>query len=358
MTDRKRDFERMVADLERADADLVKALDARAKAIRAVIDLRQADAEGYYVLPRDAEVLARATELAAEFPKKALEPVLREVLSACAGLSMPVKVVYLGPEGGFAQVAARRKFGASAELRIADTVAEVLDDVTRKRAAFGVVPLETSSDGALTATLNGLTRADVKICGEVTLPGSYHIVSVTGNAPDIEKIYGMRAALSACERHLTTHFPRATVIDVSSGRDAAHLAASDHGAAALVTDAIAEEAELRFVRKQVEDASGVEIRFAVVGSELPARTGQDRTVLAVAVRDGPGALYRALRPFADRNINLTRLESRPAHGEPFRYLFFVELDGHVTDRPVLTAIEELRAETQFLKVLGSYPRPA
>jgi chorismate mutase/prephenate dehydratase len=347
MTDRNRDFERIVADLEQADADLIKALDARAKAIRAVVELRKQEPEGYFVLPREGEVLARAKELAKDFPATGVEPVFREVLSACAAVSAPVKVVYLGPEGGFAHVAARRNFGASAELRAGDSVPAVLDDVTRQRASFGVVPLETSSDGALTATLNGLTRADVKICGEVTLPSSYHIVSVTGNAPDIEKIYGMRVALAGCERHLSSQFPRATCIDVASGRDAAHLAASDHGAAAVVTDVIADESGLRFVRKNVEDAGGVEIRFAVVGSELPPRTGQDRTVLAVAVRDGPGALYRALRPFADRNINLTRLESRPAHGEPFRYLFFVELDGHITDRPVLTAIDELRAECQF-----------
>src|SRR5690606_24165956 len=96
----------------------------------------------------------------------------------------------------------------------------------------------------------------------------------------------------------------------------------------------------------------------VIGQERPTRTGQDRTMLALAVGDAPGSLYRALQPFADRGINLTRIESRPARGTSWRYLFIVELDGHMTDRSVLTAVEEVRAASRHVKLLGSYPRPA
>ena len=197
----------------------------------------------------------------------------------------------------------------------------------------------------------------MRIGGELTLPSSYQLLSATGNAGDVDKVYGAPAALSACERFLRSRFPRATVLDVHSGEAAAQFAAADHGAAAIGTAILAELHELRAVQTRIEDAAGVETRYAVLGKELPSRTGRDRTVLAMAVHDDPGALYASLEPFASRNINLTRLESRPAHGAAWRYLFFVELDGHVTDRPVLTAVEELRTISRHVKVLGSYPRP-
>lgn len=357
MGDAKDEFARIRAALESADTGLFEALDARARALESYLALRERDPEGYYALPRDEEFIARAHERLSAFPKDLVEPVLRELLGASARIIAPVAVAYLGPEGAFAHTAARRRFGAAAELRAHASVGEVLEEVERGRARFGVVPFETSSDGALTATLQGLLAADVRICGELTLPASYHLMSGTGNARDVEKVYGAPAALAACERYLRTHFPRATVLDVPSGEVAAQFAKGDHGAAAVGTEVVAERYGLRVLRERIEDVTGVETRFAVVGNEHPPRTGRDRTVLALSVHDEPGALYRALAPFADRDINLTRLESRPVRSQAWRYVFFVELDGHVTDRPILAALEDLRSTTRFVKILGSYPRP-
>lgn len=358
MSEPKDEFTRILAALESADAALIEALEERARTMQAYRTLRDRDPEGYYALPRDDEVLAHARERAKSFPREAVEPVLREVLSASHHMVAPITVAYLGPEGAFAHAAARKHFGAAAELRARESVTEVLDEVERGRARFAVLPLETSTDGALTATLHGLVSADVRIASELTLPASYHLVSSTGNAQDVDKVYGAPHAIAMCEKYLRTHFPRATVLDVPSGDVAAQFAKEDHGAAAVGTDIVAERYDLRVIRERIEDTTGVETRFAVVGHDHPQRTGRDRTVLALATHDQPGALYRALQPFADRDINLTRLESRPVRGQAWRYVFFVELDGHVTDRPVLTAIEELRSSTRFVKILGSYPRPA
>ncbi len=220
------------------------------------------------------------------------------------------------------------------------------------------MPLETSSDGALTATLTGLLQADVKIIGELTLPASYHLLSSTGNASDVDKIYGAPSAIAACEGYLRQNHPKATVMDVPSGDVAAQFAKDDHGAASVGTDVTAAAHGLEVVKERIEDYTGVDMRFAIIGNEHPARTGNDRTVLALSVHDEPGALYKALAPFADRGINLTRLESRPGRGTAWRYVFFVELDGHITDRKVLTSVEEIRGKSRMLKVLGSYPRPS
>jgi chorismate mutase/prephenate dehydratase len=114
---------------------------------------------------------------------------------------------------------------------------------------------------------------------------------------------------------------------------------------------------LKLIDDRLEDDADVVTRFGVVGNQLPSRTGQDRTVIAMAPGNEPGALHRALQPLADRKINLTRVESRPSTGTEWRHVFFLEMDGHITDRAILTAVEELRRIVRYAKVLGSYPRP-
>ncbi|MEM9190044.1 MAG: prephenate dehydratase domain-containing protein [Myxococcota bacterium] len=357
MSDAKAAFEELRSSLEEADDAIVDALNRRAKLIVEIADLKAKHPDVYLAESRDLEVVQRARERCETFPADAIEVVYREILSVSWSLVAPVSVAYLGAAGGFAHVAARRLFGAAAELRAIAGTEGLLEEVARERASFGVVPFETSSDGAVTATLQGLVEADVKICGELTIPASYHLLSATGNASDVDKIYAAPTAIAACDHQLRVHFPQATLLDVPSGEVARELAKDDHGAAAVLTDAFAGE-DLRIVRERVEDEASVDLRFAVVGNEHPSRTGTDRTVVALAVADGPGALYAGLQPFAERGINLTRLESRPALRRGYRYLFFVELDGHITDRGVLTAVEELRSKSSFVKILGSYPRPS
>ena len=180
----------------------------------------------------------------------------------------------------------------------------------------------------------------------------------SGAASEVIKIYGTAPAIAACERQLRSRYPDAILVDVQSGQAAAHFALGDDQAAALGSALLKELYDLKLIDDRLEDDSDVVTRFGVVGNRLPSRTGQDRTVLAMAPGDQPGALHRALQPLADREINLTRVESRPSTGTEWRHVFFLELDGHITDRAILTAVEELRRIARYAKVLGSYPRPS
>ncbi|UJR80788.1 bifunctional chorismate mutase/prephenate dehydratase [Sandaracinus amylolyticus] len=382
MADSRDEMAQIRAALEQADADLVAALDARARAIRGYVALRERDPEGYHVLPNPAEVLTRVRELRREFPENGLEPVVREVLGVCAAMIAPVQVAVLGPEAGLTHLAARRWFGSQAEVRAMANVTEVFAEIDRGRAAHAVVPFETSTDGALSATLSCLVETSAKVIGEVSAVNAWHLWSRTGNAGDVEKIYGAATTIAACERTLKAEFPRATLLDVRSGVVAAQLALEDHGAAAVGSELLGELGTtlrigserpapmrtergserpvadtLRLVRKHVEDDPGATTRFVVLGQQQPRRTGADRTMIVLALSEDPGSLYAALQPFAERGINLTRLESRPARSSAWRLVFFVELDGHGSDRAVLTAIDEVKARARHLKVLGSYPRP-
>lgn len=357
MSDSRERIAQIRTALDAADNELVKALDARARAVRELASLKEADPTAFVSLPTSGEVVARLREIRRDFPANALEPVVREVLSASAEMIAPVKVGVLGPAGGFAHAAARAHFGSRAVIQAFDTVGEVFAALDRGSVGNGVVPLETSSDGTLFATLSGLAAGRARITAERSLLGQYHLFSKTGNAGDVEKIYGSASAFAATGRLLKAEFGRAPQLDMQSGIVSAELAAEDHGAAAIGPDLLGELFELRAVRRNVEDDPSVQLRFVILGHESPRRTGRDRTMLALTLGEEPGSLYAALQPFAEREINLTRLESRRVASSGLGEIFFLELDGHVSDRPVLTAVEEVKSKSRNVRVLGSYPRP-
>ncbi|MGD8860785.1 MAG: prephenate dehydratase domain-containing protein [Myxococcales bacterium] len=356
MADPKEELTRIRQALDDADAALTEALDARAHAARELARLREQSPETYIELPRDHEVIAQAVERVKEFPRDAVQPVLREVLSGCAALTSPIEVVYVGQEGGFGHLAARSQFGASASLRAVGDVEDVLSEVERDQASFGLVPFETSNDGAVTSSINLLARGDAKICAEIPIRRTFDLISRAGDRQSVAKIYASSSAIAACEKHLQARYPGATIIDTRNGIVAAERAAAEPEAAALVTSLVAEQSELTPIERGIEDVADLHTRYVAVGKDYPPRTGKDRTAVVVALHDAPGVLVDCLQPFADRKINLFRLETRPARGWEFPYLILFEVDGHITDRHVLTAIEELRGSSRYVKVLGSYPR--
>ncbi|MGB5696039.1 MAG: prephenate dehydratase domain-containing protein [Polyangiales bacterium] len=355
MEDRLR---RITAAIEEADQQIVSALNARAKAIHEYTKLREQAGDEPLHLPKKATVIEAARALAEEFPASGIEPVFREVLSACTALITPDVVAYFGAPGDLSHAAARDYFGHAPSFRPTESVSAVLDAVLHGHATFGVVPLETSTDGAITATLQGLVAADVKLCAERIAPLRYQLLSQSGDSTQVLKIYGAAPAIAACERQLRSRYPDAILVDVQSGEAAAHFAIADDQAAAVGSALLRQLHSLKLIDDRLEDDPDVVTRFGVVGNRLPSRTGQDRTMLAIAPGDDPGALHRALQPLADRQINLTRIESRPSTATPWRHVFFLEMDGHITDRSILTAVEELRRITRYAKVLGSYPRPS
>jgi chorismate mutase/prephenate dehydratase len=309
----------------------------------------------YFALPREAEVAARMLERVHAFPRDAVRPVMTEVLSACARMIAPLEIAYVGQEGGFGHLAARRLYGGSAVLRPIDSAEEALSEVERGRASFAIMPFETSNDGTVTTTLNLLARSNAKVCGEVLIPRMLHLIAQTSDRNAVRKIYASAGAIAACEGHLRERFPQALVIDVHNGVVAAQRAKEEEGAAALATDMVAEQAGLQYVERSIEDISDLGTRYVAVGNDFPPRTGHDRTAVALGLHDAPGVLIDCLRPFADRKLNIFRLETRPARGWEFRYLILLEIDGHITDRAILAAVEDLRTANRYVKVLGSYP---
>ncbi len=361
MVDRKREVDELRQELQRIDGQILDVLERRGKAARKLRELRAPDAQAHLSLQDRGQIAALVARASGEMPPEDLRVILGQVYASCIALEMPLVVAYLGPAGAGAHAAARSRFGAGAELLAADSTYKALDEVTRKRAEFAVLPLETLVDGPVQSTISALTNTDLKIELALEVTQDLHLLSRTGNDGDVEKVYATAADHARAQRFLTSR--RLPVLDVKSSLMACELALEDHGAAALTTEVFGAEKGLLVATKSVSDNGPEKMRYAVIGHRPSGRTGDDTTACVFSVQDSPGALLDILAQFAEREINLTKIQSRPAHedstdgqrGEDWAYLFFIEVMGHSTDRNVVAALEEVKKKTRFFKVLGSYP---
>lgn len=298
--------------------------------------------------------------LTGDAPAEAVLSVLRRLRAEARGLEAQPRIAYLGPEGGFCHQVAREHFGSLAELIEAGTAADALTEVARGRAGFAVVPFESSVEGLVQSSITALSATELVIVNERYLPATLDLVSCTGNSDDIDKVYLTAAAHAASERFLGRELPRATILDVRSPVVALQLAAEDHGSAAIVPSRLFEReapagAQLRVARANVGDSPDLQFRYGVASARPAKRSGRDTTAILFSVDDSAGALFEALRHFAERGVNLEKLQSRPLQGESWDYIFYVEVSGHVTDRAVVTALESVKKTTRSVRVLGSFP---
>lgn len=293
-----------------------------------------------------------------ELPPGALASVLREVHAATLSVEQPLRVAFVGPEGGFGELAARKELGPSAHLVAVDNAAEAFEEVVRKRADYAVVPYESSQDGLIQSTLVALTNTELTLTAVTELEVVLSLMNRTGNLGDVEKLYAHPRHRSAAQKYLATKLGRATLVEVRSANIACELAYDDHGAAALVPERTGLERGLVPIESHVGDIPNFRLRFGVASMRPTSRTGSDITALVFSVHDQPGSLFAALAHFAERGLNLRTIHSRPMPGEQWSYLFYIEVGGHVSDRPIVTALEAVKRQARFLKVLGSYPAPS
>ena len=261
-------------------------------------------------------------------------------------------MVVLGEPDGPGHLAARRRFGRNARTVHVDSVDEAVSAVTERRGDLAVVPYESRVDGPVRRRWT-LVESELKIVGCYEAPSALALVAKGAAAP-LARIFGAAADLAAARRTLGKHEPAAALVESASARAACEAAREDASFAALAPEAVAVDHGLVVRRPSMKDTPDDRTRFAVLGLRPSARTGKDRTALLLGVKDAPGALHEVLHLFAERGLNLTNIHSRPSAGAEWRYLFFVEVEGHPTDRALVAALEDARRATRFLRVLGSY----
>jgi len=352
MSDERREMSSLRDKLAEIDRELVEKLDARARLSKNVESRTRGDA-GVDVGEREwIEGLLSASS--GDMPKESLRAILGQVRAAARALEQPITVAFVGPEGGFCHQTARAHFGAPSVFTSTAGAREALEEVVRGRAAVAVFPFESSVDGLVQPSVTALAETELVLVGERVTSADYHLMS-RAELGDVEKVYATAVGFASCQRFLDTELRRASVIDVRSPIVAAELTREEKGAAAIVPELVGRAAGLESRRANVGDAPDLRIRYGIASARPAMKTGDDVTFLLFSVDDAPGSLFGVLRHFAERGVNLRKLQSRPVAQGSWDYVFYVELSAHVTDRSVTTALEAIKRTTKYLKVLGSCP---
>jgi chorismate mutase/prephenate dehydratase len=354
VVDRKHQSDELRQEMAKLDQQLLAALDKRARAARRLRELRKDNVPQISVADHAAigSLVSRST---GDMPPEALRNIFREVFGACLNLELEARVAYVGPEGGLAHDAAGGRFGHGANLVGAETTAAALELLGRSSAEFAVVPFESSTEGPVQSTILALLASDLRVVEMLDVSIQLHLLNVGGKTSAIERVCVAASDRRLCEHFVAACAPRIAVEDVQTPRMACERAAQDATAAAVANETLGAQLGLDVAQRNVSDQSGARARYAVIGARPSGRTGADVTLLLFTVADAASSLVDVLRVFADRGIHLRNIRSHPVRAQPWGYVFCAELDGHFTDRSLVSAFEEMKRLARSFKILGSYP---
>ncbi|MCS6969994.1 MAG: prephenate dehydratase [Planctomycetota bacterium] len=348
------------ARIDAIDARLVELLNQRAELARCIGRAKAEKGIPIFVPHREHEVFCRLAAInRGPLPDAALRGIWREIMSASFALERPLTICHFGQPGAFTHLAARLKFGSSVQYLAADAIAQVFAHVERGAADYGVVPIENSTDGTITDTIDAFLAGTVRIINELYVRIRHHLMAGVPLAA-VRRVYSRATVFGQCRRWLAVHLPGVELVEVASTTRAAERAAAEaaEGSAAIGSEEAAQSVGLPIVASDIQDDPHNQTRFIVVARPQAAAepTGDDKTSLMLAINDRPGALYEALGPFHDAGINLCKIESRPSRRRAWEYLFFIDFLGHARDPRVAATLAELARRCAICEVLGSYPR--
>lgn len=345
--------------IDLVDVKLLELLNERARLAQLVADHKRSVGGSFYRPTRERELIDRLQEQnPGPFPQSAIRPVFQEIVSACLSLEEGLRVAYLGPPATFTHQAVRRHFGTSALAVPCASIAAVFAEVERGGSAFGVVPVENSTEGVVNHTLDCFVDSRVEIVAEIVVDVDHCLLARPGGSEaDIHRVYSHPQALAQCRAWLESNLPRATLVESASTADAARSAQDDPNGAAIAAELAAREYGLEVLRRSLQDHRENVTRFLVVSAGqalVTSDTGDDKTSVLMTLPDRPGALLAVLQKFSDAGINLTKIESRPTREKAWDYVFFLDLDGHRDSASIAAVLDELASSCQLFKVLGSY----
>lgn len=339
------------------DQELLNILSQRADLVHEVGVIKKRDGLQIYAPEREQALLDRLISLnQGRLPEKSIKAIYREIMSAALALEDDMKIAYLGPEGTWTHQAAIKKFGHSVDYLPQPNFSDVFDQVARRQASYGVVPIENSTEGAVSHTLDLFVDSPLHICAQILLRIENCLMSAVPRE-QIKTLYSHPQVFGQCRGWILKNFPDADLVEVSSTTKAASLAKqkAHEGAAALGGSLAAEIHGLDLLETSIQDRATNTTRFLVIGEKTCPPTGTDRTSILFAINDRPGSLVRALKSFEDLSINLSKIESRPSKRKDWEYIFHVDLSGHCEDTDVSKALTELANHCSMVKILGSYP---
>ena len=345
--------------IDALDLQIMHRISERARCAQQVAEVKKDQGDkAYYKPEREAQVLRHIMDRnTGPLGNEDMARLFRQIMSSCLALEQLIKVAFLGPEGTFTQEAALKHLGDAAISVPQSAIDEVFREVLAGSCHYGVVPVENSTEGVISHTLDSFMDSSLKICGEVELRIHQHfMIGPSTNKDNITRVYSHSQSLAQCRQWLNSNFPNIERVAVSSNAEAAKRVQGEWNSAAIAGDMSCKLYGLEKIWDKIEDRPDNSTRFLIIGTGDVPPSGDDRTSIVVSVQNKPGALYDLLEPFRRNNVDMTRLESRPSRNSKWSYVFFIDFAGHIEDAPVAAVIEQLTAEVADLKVLGSYPR--
>lgn len=345
------------AIVDQLDLSIVEHLSRRVQHAAEIGRIKHANGADYYDPTREAQVMGKVCSFnPGPVLDRTLRSVYREVISGSIALEKKLVIAYLGPEATFTHQAAISNFGVSLDYRAIKTIPDVFGEVNSGAADYGVVPIENSTEGVVFHSMDMLVESELHICAQVYLPIEHCLIS-RSSLEQIREVHSKDQALGQCREWLYANLPHADLIDVVSTAEAVRSAKEAEGVAAVAGALSAQRYDVPIQVRGIQDRDDNVTRFLVVGKTCarPLGGGQDKTSLAISLRDECGALEMTLRAFAKRGINLSKIESRPSRKKAWDYYFFIDLIGHYEDDAVQSALADLKGHCPLVKWLGSYP---
>ncbi|MGE3911991.1 MAG: prephenate dehydratase [Chloroflexota bacterium] len=346
--------------LDSLDEQIVELLARRTEVSREVGRRKSSQGGAVFAPAREAEILTRLTGLVdGRMRPDHLRAIYREILSASRDMQRPPRIAFLGPRATFGHQAALQRFGTSSVYVPTATNADIVTEVERGNADFGVIPIENSTGGPVEESQDRLVETRLQVCDEVTIHIAQNLLS-RFPLEQVKTVYSHPQSLAQTRRWVSEHLPGRTIQPLPSNGLAAERASQEEGSAAIAPRLAAEEYGLNILAENIQDNPHNYTRFWVIGPNMSERpTGNDKTAIVFSIHDRVGTLRNVASVFADRSISLSSIQSRPAKhtawGSTWDYVFFFELRGHASEPALQDALKALEEYTVFVKVLGSWP---
>ncbi len=346
--------------IDAIDAELLTLLNRRAALANEVGEIKRAEGSPVFRPDRETQVIQSMQQAnRGPLPGASLAPIWREIMSACRALEARQRVAYLGPAGTFSEQAALQFFGSSIDHLPCNSIDEVFQATAAGRADFGIAPIENSTEGMISRSMDLLRDSPLHIVGEASLLIRHQLLRQSASLDGIEVVLAHPQALAQCHQWLGTHLPNAERRAASSNAEGARLAATNPAWAGIASERAGSEFGLHIAAHAIQDDAFNRTRFAVVCLPAtlpqPAATGRDCVSVVLSVPNKPGAVHDLLMPLKQHGVSMSRFESRPARSGQWEYYFYVDIQGHPSQPPVAAALAELQSRSAYYKVLGVYP---
>lgn len=356
MSSAEEELKKLRAGIDSLDTEIIALIQKRAGYAQEIGRVKKESGGPIYRPDREKDVYEKVTKLSGgPLPSSVIRAIYREMMSGTIALEHPLKIGFLGPEGSFSHSAMRSKFGSSIDAVPQTSIPDVFRMVEEGKLDYGVVPVENSTEGQVSSTLDMFLETDLFVYSELYQRISFSLLGFETDLSLVKKIYGIRIGNEQCRNWISANLPNAEVVDTSSTAMAAKLVSERKDGLAIASKIAGEIYNLNVIAEGIEDYSGNTTRFLVIGKTESPKTKEDKTSIVFSIPNQTGSLFAILKTFNDASINLTKIESRPLKRNLWEYHFFVDFIGHKEDPKIAELLQKVKSQCTLFKLLGSYP---